>query len=64
MLNTTVYTDTQYTAWQGGEFYYAVSSDNTYNTNNPPYYAIKVNNLGEVISVQYVASCGGGSQEV
>jgi hypothetical protein len=63
MLNTTVYTDTQYTAWVGGEFYYAVSSDNTFNTNVQPYYAIKVNNLGEVISVQYISSCTGGSQE-
>ena len=63
MLNTTVYTNTSYTAWAGGDFYYAVSSDNTYNTNVPPYYAIKVNNSGEVISVQYIASCTSGGGE-
>jgi len=63
MLNTTVYTNTSYAAWVGGEFYYAVSSDNTFNTNVQPYYAIKVNDLGEVISVQYISSCTGGSQE-
>ena len=60
MINTTVYTDTSYTAWAGGESYYAVSSNNTFNTNVQPYYAIKVNDSGEVISVQYITSCTGG----
>jgi hypothetical protein len=61
MLGTTVYTDTEYTIWLGGGFYYAVSSDNQFNTNNPPYYVIKVDNFGEVIDVQYIANCTGGA---
>ena len=60
MLNTTVYIDTEYTVWQGGDQYYAVSSDNTFNTNNPPYYAILVNDFGGVDDVQYITNCSGG----
>ncbi len=63
MLNTTVY-DALQDPWVGGEFYYAVSSDDTFNTNNPPYYVIKVGNMGEVIDVQYISSCGSGGAQV
>ena len=63
MYNTTVYTDTNYTPWVGGGFYYAVSSDDTFNTNNPPYYSIKVSDNGLVESVQYISSCTSGPQE-
>jgi hypothetical protein len=60
MLGTTVYSDMQYTIWNGGDLYYAVSSDNTYNTNNPPYWVILVNSNGVVDDVQYIANCSGG----
>lgn len=60
MMGTTVYTDTEYTVWAGGNQYYAVSSDNTFNTNNPPYYVILVNDEGGVDDVQYIANCSGG----
>lgn len=63
MLGTTVYDGNQ-DPWVGGDFYYAVSSDNTFNTNNPPYNVIKVDNFGEVTDVQYIASCGGGGGQV
>jgi hypothetical protein len=62
MLYTTVY-DSNQDPWVGGELYYAVSSDPLYNTNIPPYYSIKVNDFGEVISVQYISSCTSGPQE-
>jgi hypothetical protein len=59
MLGTTVYTDTEYTIFNGGGFYYAVSSDNTFNTNNPPYWVMLVNESGEVTDMQYIANCSG-----
>ncbi len=64
MLNTTVYTDTEYTIWTGGDFYYAVSSDQAFNTNSQPYYVIKVNDFGEVIDVQSIVNCTGGGNTV
>ena len=63
MLGTTVYDENQ-DPWVGGDGYYAVSSDNTYNTNNPPYQVIRVDNFGQVTDVQYISSCGGGPQQV
>ncbi len=63
MLNTTVY-DTAQDPWVGGDFYYAVSSDDTFNTNNQPYYVIKVDNYGLVLDVQYITSCTGGGAQV
>lgn len=59
MLGTTVYDGNQ-DPWVGGDGYYAVSSDDTYNTNNPPYQVIRVDNFGEVTDVQYISSCSGG----
>ena len=59
MLGTTVYTDTEYTIFNGGGFYYAVSSDDTFNTNNPPYWVMLVNTSGEVTDMQYIANCSG-----
>jgi len=55
MLSTIVY-DSNQDPWVGGDSYYAVSSDNTFNTNNPPYYVIRVDDFGLVTEVQYVAS--------
>jgi hypothetical protein len=57
MLNTTVYTDTNYTVWNGGDFFYAVSSDNTFNTNTQPYQVIFVDNTGNVVSVINITDC-------
>jgi|LakMenE01Jun11ns_1017448.scaffolds.fasta_scaffold9370472_1 hypothetical protein len=59
MLGTTVYDNAQ-DPWVGGEFYYAVSSENTFNTNDQPYYVIQVDNFGLVTDVQYIADCSGG----
>lgn len=50
--------------WVGGDFYYAVSSDNTFNTNNQPYYVIKVNDMGEVIDSQVISDCSGPGNQV
>ncbi len=58
MLGTMVYDGIQ-EPWIGGDFYYAVSSDNTANTNDQPYYVIKVDNMGTVIDLQVISSCGG-----
>jgi hypothetical protein len=57
MLNTTVYTDTSYTAWQGGDFYYAVSTDGTFNTNTQPYQVLLIDNTGNVTSVMSITNC-------
>jgi hypothetical protein len=59
MLNTTVYTDTSYTPWVGGDFFYAVSSDNTFNTNSQPYKVLLVDNTGNVTSVIDINDCLG-----
>lgn len=64
MLGTTVYTDTEYTVFNGGGFYYAVSSDNTFNTNNPPYWVMLVDAYGEVTDMQYIANCSGNGGNV
>ncbi len=58
MLGAMVYDGAQ-EPWIGGDFYYAVSSDNTANTNDQPYYVIKVDNMGTVIDLQVISSCGG-----
>ena len=58
MLGTMVYDGNQ-DPWVGGDFYYAVSSDNTFNTNNQPYYVIKVDDMGTVIDLQVISDCGG-----
>jgi hypothetical protein len=63
MLGTTVYDNAQ-DPWVGGEFYYAVSSENTANTNDQPYYVIQVDNFGLVTDVQYIADCSGGGAQV
>jgi hypothetical protein len=63
MLGTTVYDNAQ-DPWVGGDFYYAVSSDNTFNTNDQPYYVIQVDNFGLVTDVQYIADCAGGGAQV
>ncbi len=59
MLGTTVYDGNQ-DPWVGGDFYYAVSSDNTSNTNDQPYWVIEVDNFGMVTDVQLISDCGGG----
>jgi hypothetical protein len=59
MLGTTVYDGNQ-DPWVGGDFYYAVSSDDTFNTNDQPYSVIEVDNYGMVTDVQYITDCGGG----
>ena len=64
MLGTTVYTDTEYTVFNGGGFYYAVSSDNTFNTNNPPYWVMLVDEFGEVTDIQYIPNCTSGGNNV
>jgi hypothetical protein len=58
MLGTMVYDGNQ-DPWVGGDFYYAVSSDNTANTNDQPYYVIKVDDMGTVIDLQVISDCGG-----
>lgn len=58
MLGTMVYDGAQ-EPWIGGDFYYAVSSDDTFNTNSQPYYVIKVDDMGMVIDLQIISSCGG-----
>lgn len=60
MLNTQVFIDTTYEPWLGGgNNYYAVSSDSGFNTNNPPYQVIQVDNSGYVTDVQTIdAGCG------
>jgi len=64
MLGTTVYTDTEYTVFNGGNLYYAVSSDNTFNTNNPPYWVMLVDEFGEVTDIQYIPNCTSGGNNV
>jgi hypothetical protein len=59
MLGTTVYDGNQ-DPWVGGDFYYAVSSDQQFNTNDQPYSVIEVDNYGMVTDVQYITDCGGG----
>lgn len=63
MLNNMVY-DSNQDPWLGNNQYYAVSSDDTFNTNNQPYYVIQVDNFGIVSDVQYITTCGGGGGQV
>jgi len=63
MYGTIVYDNNQ-DPWVGGSFYYAVSSDNTANTNDQPYYVIQVNDMGEVIDLQTISSCSGPGEQV
>ena len=41
----------------GGDFYYAVSSEQSFNTNNQPYEVIKINSLGYVETVFTISDC-------
>ncbi len=63
LYGSTVYDGNQ-DPWVGGDFYYAVSSDNTANTNNQPYYVIRVNDMGEVTDLQVISSCTGPGEQV
>ncbi len=63
MYGTMVYDNNQ-EPWLGGDFYYAVSSDNTANTNDQPYYVIKVDDMGMVIDLQTISSCSGPGEIV
>lgn len=62
MLGTTVY-DSSQDPFVGGDFYYAVSSSNTSNTNDQPYSVIQVDNFGLVTDVQTISDCGGGGAQ-
>jgi hypothetical protein len=63
LYGSTVY-DSNQDPWVGGDFYYAVSSDQAFNTNDQPYYVIKVDNMGEVIDSQLISDCSGPGNQV
>jgi hypothetical protein len=63
MYGSMVYDNNQ-DPWVGGDFYYAVSSDNTANTNDQPYYVIKVDDMGMVIDAQVISDCSGPGEIV
>ena len=63
LYGTFVYSDTNYTPFDGQSLWYAVGSDDQANTSDLPYYSMQILSTGEVTSVQYITSCeGGGSQ--
>ena len=63
LYGTIVYADTEYTPFDGGGLFYALGTDSQSNTNDLPYYSIKIISTGEVTSVQYITSCSGSPQE-
>lgn len=50
--------------FNGGGLYYAVSTDQLFNTNNPPYDVIKIDPYGYVETIITLTSCSGGGGEV
>jgi hypothetical protein len=48
----------------GGGFYYAVSSEQSFNTNNTPYQVIKIDSNGIVETVFTISNCSDSPQEV
>jgi hypothetical protein len=59
LYGTTVYSDMEYTPFDGGSLWYAVGNSGDSNTNTLPYYVMQITSSGEVISVQSITSCGG-----
>jgi len=62
MLNTLV-RDQYDNPINGGNLYYVVSSEQTFNTNNPPYKVIKIDQYGYVETVTLLSSCSSGGSE-
>jgi hypothetical protein len=48
----------------GGDFYYAVSSEQSFNTNNQPYQVIKIDSFGYVETVFTITNCSDSPQIV
>lgn len=59
LYGTTVYSDTNYTPFNGLSLWYAVSNDDTQTTSDLPYYVLQIGTSGNVDNVQSITNCDG-----